>query len=100
MRYLLIAICCLSLFSGAAGVAYAQTSTDTPTPTETPTPSATPTETVTPAPTLDLVTVYDLGNGKSGELIYTATAGEIAIIALGVSMLILMLVLVMELKRK
>jgi hypothetical protein len=97
MRYLWLITVLIALEFGCVTTTQAQT-TDTPTPTDTPTATSTETPTFTPTP--DFVTVYDLGGGKSGEVIYSATAGELALIAIGMVLVILFMYLIfLESKR-
>ena len=104
MRYIALAACFLVLTIASISAVHAQTDTpiptDTPVPTDTSTPGVTPTETETPTAIPDFVMMYDLGNGKSGEVIYIATAGDIALIALWIVILITVLVLLLTERRQ
>jgi hypothetical protein len=72
----------LAFFLLSPVVVHAQSDTPTPTATETPTPTETPTETPTITPTPDMRVLYELPGDKTGELVYSVTAGDLALIIL------------------
>jgi hypothetical protein len=81
-----------------AVVPFAQTSTDTPTPTITVTPGPSPTPTVTLTSTIDPQSVYLYGtlqaDGQPVAIVYTYTAGEVAITATNLVLIILVMFIV------